>query len=91
MLDFLHLFNEIAKVARPNFEGKIQLNEPLKDSGLDSLDVLMICIFLCEIYGIPEEVGKEMKPTTVQETEDFVKQHKTKEPSSVEEAVEMVK
>lgn len=93
-MDFLELFNELSKVAKPaasEFKVLESKTDSLVESGLDSLDILMICIFLCEIYGIPEEIGKELKPTTVQEAEDFVVQHKTKEPTSVEEAVSLVK
>lgn len=65
-MDFLKLFNEVAKVAKPAHTDLNITNpdEPLKEV-LDSLDNLMVGIFLCEIYGIPEEIGKTCKATTV--------------------------
>ena len=65
--------------------------ERLKDAGLDSLDWLMMMLYLCEIYGIPEEIGKEFYPLTIQELYDLLMQHKTREPSSIEEALNVIK
>ena len=93
-MDFLALFNAVAEVARPVH---VKYN-PLPDKvcsvveyGLDSLDLLMISVYLCELHGIPEEVGKEMHAETVQEFEDFINAHKTQVPESIEAAVEYCK
>ncbi len=51
----------------------------------------MVGIFLCEIYGIPEEIGKTCKATTVNEYLYFVNVYKTQDPESVEKAVESIK
>lgn len=91
-MDFLKLFNEVAKVAKPTHTDLniTDPDEPLK-SVLDSLDNLMIGIFLCDIYGISEEVGKTCQATTVNEYLNFVNTNKTKEPESLEKAVESIK
>jgi acyl carrier protein len=93
-MDFLELFNKVARVVRPahqDFVDITDLNEPLQNSGLDSMDGLMIGIYMCDIYGIAEEIGKEMQFKTAQECLDFINIHKTKEPSgSVEEAIKGV-
>jgi hypothetical protein len=48
----------------------------------------MIGVYMAEIYGIPDEIAKEMQPTTVQEYLDFINLHKTKEPQgTVDEIV----
>ena len=91
-MDFIKLFNEIAKVAKPTHT-ELNITNPdesLKET-LDSLDNLMIGIFLCDIYGISEEVGKTCKATTVNEYLNFVNVYKTKEPESIEKAVESIK
>jgi len=91
-MDFIKLFNEVAKVAKPTYTDLNITNpdEPLKEV-LDSLDNLMIGIFLCDIYGIPEEIGKTCKATTVNEYLNFVNVYKTKNPESIEKAVESIK
>lgn len=93
-MNFLELFNAVAEVARPIhtvYTPVPDKTSPIPDYGMDSLDMLMVCVYLCELYGIPEEIGKEMKGVTVQQLEDFVMAHKTQEPESIEKAVEHCK
>ena len=92
-MNFLELFNGVAKIARPVHVGHAPVtdkNLDLTEYGLDSLDKLMICIYMCELYGIPEETGKEMSAETVQIIEDFIMSHRTQEPASVAEALESI-
>lgn len=93
-MDFLELFNAVTKLAKPAVAADLQpitdKNASFKDTGIDSLDLLMITVYMCEIYGISEEVGKNLKPASVAEVEAFVAQHKTKEPQSVHDAIESV-
>lgn len=94
MVDFLELFNGVAKVARPiqtNWNPATSMDQAFKDLSLDSMDVLMVCIFMSELYGIDEETAKTMQPTTIQELYNFLQQHKTMEPSSVEDAIQSIK
>ena len=93
MMDFIKLVNYVARVAKPsqpNFDGVKSMETTLKEAGLDSLDWLVVMIYLCEIYGIPEEVGKEFYPLTVQDLYDLLMQHKTKEPTDIDEAIESI-
>ena len=92
-MDFLELFNAVAKAVRPAYQDYTpvtDLDMPMTETGLDSMDSLMMGIFFCDIYGISEEVGKEMKPTTPREFQTFLEQHNTKTPNSVEEAIKGV-
>lgn len=93
-MNFLDLFNAVARLAKPAVASELKPvtdpTVPIKDLGIDSLDMLMITVYLCEIYGISEEVGKGLKPASVAEVESFVNQHKTRQPSSVQEAIESV-
>lgn len=87
-MDFLELFNGVAGVAKPmNFVAVGSKDTPFKETNIDSLDLLMVTVYMCELFGISEEVGKSLKPANVAEIEAFVAQHKTRQPSSVEEAV----
>jgi len=47
----------------------------------------MVGIYLSDIYGVPEEIAKTMQPVTVRDMFEFMCQHKTKEPISVEAAL----
>ena len=93
-MDFLELFNEVAKLAKPAVADSLpQITDSqmsLQNTGFDSLDLLLITVFMCEIYGIPEEVGKNMRPANVAEIEAFVLQHATRHPTSVEDAIESI-
>lgn len=93
MINFVELVNQVARVAKPawpDFNGVKTMNDTLKEAGLDSLDWLIVMIYLCEIYGIPEVVGKEFYPLTIQELYDLLMQHKTKDPETIEDAIELI-
>lgn len=94
MIDFIKLFNATARVAKPmspDFENAKDLDDRLQDIEIDSLDCLLIGLYLCELYGVPEEKGKELQPITIREMYDFLMEHKTKEPESIEAAIEAIK
>jgi acyl carrier protein len=90
----LELFNELIKVVTPVNSKNAHadsLDDYLVDTGLDSLDLLMMGIFLSDIYGVPEEIAKQAEPKTVGEMIDYMEQHKTKEPpATVQEAIAQV-
>jgi acyl carrier protein len=94
-MNFIDLFNMVAVVARPAHAGKTvatAMDETLADIGIDSLDGLVMMMYLCELYGIPDDdETKEWYPTTVQEVHDLLMSRKTKEVTSVEEAREAIK
>ena len=93
-MDNLALFNAVARVAKPihlTFQPLESLETKFKDTNIDSLDTLLICVYFCELYGIDEENGKKMLPSSPQEIFGFLETHKTKEPSSIEEALEQIK
>ena len=88
-MDFLELFNAVAEKARPihtKYTPVPDLDSPIVDFGMDSLDMLMVSVYMCELHGIPEETGKDMIATTVKEFEDFIQAHKTCEPESIQAA-----
>lgn len=93
-MNFLELFNEVTKLAKPAVAADLKpvtdMQASFKDSNIDSLDLLMIIVFMCEIYGISEDVGKDLKPACAADILAFIEQHKTKEPASVQEAIESV-
>jgi acyl carrier protein len=93
-MNFLELLNAVAKIARPiHFEtvSITDMETPFQEIGIDSLDGLVMMMYLTELYGIEEEVCKEWSPKTPQEMHDLLMAHKTREPASVEEAMEQCK
>jgi len=95
MIDFIELFNMVAKVAKPvhmSFTPASAMEDKMEDLGLDSLDGLVMMMYLCELYGIPDnDETKGWHPTTVQEVYDLLMANKTMEPESVEAAREQIK
>jgi len=93
-MDKLELFNGLINIASPvNSVGAKarSLDDNLKDTGLDSLDLLMLTVYLSDIYGVEEKILKEIKPITVNDMFLFMEKHKTLDPSNVKEALESVK
>ena len=89
-MDYLHLFNEVIKVATPLNSNKAtatSLDQLLIETGLDSLDLLMVTIYLAEIFGVSEEITKQVQAKTVGDLINYMHSNKTKEPASVEEAI----
>jgi len=90
----LELFNRLARLARPahtEYVPLTDLNTPFPETGLDSMDGLMLSIFYGDIYGVPDEIAKEFVFETPAQLLDLIKQHKTMEPESVDAALERVK
>jgi acyl carrier protein len=90
-MDYLALFNGLGKRVKPHtYRTVTRLEERLQDNGLDSLDVVLLCVYACEVFGIPEAVGKSLNPATFADIVRFVEQHRTRVPESVEAALGLV-
>ena len=93
-MNFLDFFNEIALIANPALRnrqratGETQL---LKETDIDSLDLVMISVYLCEAYQIPEEVGKAMPLESVAAIRAFLDENKVSEPISYAAALEVMR
>jgi acyl carrier protein len=90
-MDKLELFNKVIDKARPASGGGVSAksleDNIVEDIGLDSLDIIMVSIYIAEIYGVPEEVAKELKPTTVGEFFELYEKHATHNPTTIKEAI----
>jgi acyl carrier protein len=95
MINFIDLFNMVAHVAKPihmSFTPASAMDQKMEDLWLDSLDGLVMMMYLCELYGIPDnDETKGWHPETVQEVYDLLTANKTKEPESLEKAKEQIK
>lgn len=88
--EFIQLLNKVARFAKPfdnGYTDAVSMSDNLADSGLDSLDMLLTSVYLCDIFKVDEEVGKQLQATTVQELHDFLMANKTHMPSSVGDAL----
>jgi acyl carrier protein len=93
-MDKLELFNGLIAIITPVNSMAAEatsLDQPLKDTGLDSLDLLMMGIYLSDIYGVPEEIAKTMEPTTVNDMFEFMEKHATLQPTNIHDALDSVK
>ena len=94
-MNFLEIFNYVAKIARPAHTKAViaeSMGDKFEDIGLDSLDGLVMLMYLCEIYGIPDDdETKSWFPMSVQEIHDLLMGRKSKEPASMEEVIEVCK
>ena len=93
MADFIELFNKVVRIAKPmypDFNNVKSLDDKMVEIGIDSLDGLLVMMYVCEIYGINPELTKEWYPTTVSQLHDVIMENKTKEPSSIEEAIKAI-
>jgi len=91
--ELIDLVNGVVLVVTPMNSNGIfitDLDTDLPDTGMDSLDMMMFCIFMGDIYGVDEELIKVMEPKTVRDVIEYMRQHKTKEPTSVKEALESI-
>ena len=93
-MNFLDLLNAVARVARPahhEFVPITSMDEKFVDSCFDSMDMLMIAMYMSMIYGIDDEIAKELRPETPAQMLAEIEQHKTQEPESIEAAMELIK
>lgn len=92
-MNYLDLFNAVARVARPAHHDFVPIDTMdllFVDSCFDSLDMIMIGMFMAMIYDIEDEIAKEMNPTSMQEMYDQIQQHKRRDPESLEWALEQI-
>jgi acyl carrier protein len=99
--DKIDLMNHVIKLARPISADELKvssLDVETKDTGLDSLDFLMVGVFLSDVYGLTEEdlkglqpkapeEGEEPKSFTLRDMLNYMEKHATKQPANLKEAI----
>jgi len=89
--EFIQLLNDVAKKAKP-FNSELapidSMDMILKETGLDSLDMLMCTVYLCEIYDVEDEKSKEMLGETPQDLFNFLKEWGRRQPADLDQARE---
>jgi hypothetical protein len=97
MLDRLKAWNTrhaLERSGNPDLESRIESYElayRMQSTAPEAVEVESEGAKTKELYGIDDEVAKELQPKTVQEMFDLIMLHKTKEPESIEEAMKEIK
>lgn len=89
-MDKLELLNAVIKLVQPvsNIEVKAtSLEQNFADIDLDSLGVIMLMVYLGEIYGVPEDQVKEFKFTNFEQLFDQFEKAATKTFDTATEAL----
>ena len=85
--NFLKLLNAVIKKAKPYYDEApdvVDMDLRFADTEIDSLDMLMISVYMIEIFGIDEEKAKELRPATPNELKTFLELYKTKDVNDVD-------
>lgn len=106
-MDKIELLNQIISIAKPAGLKKPEissLEDNLLDLGLDSLDTFLLTVYLGDVYGVDETKLRDLRPETITISEgatrrvlkvsrmfEFMEEHKTKEPATLEEALGNIK
>lgn len=93
-MDHVALFNELIKVIKvvggENIRAKSK-DDSIVDIGLDSLDIVMLHMYISELYGLDDEEAKNIPTDTVESAFAYAEQHGKRRPSSIDEVREAVK
>jgi hypothetical protein len=89
--DFFRLFNACARLAKTPNNPPIpagSMHDPLPDLNIDSLDTLVLGMYLCDAFAVPEEVGKTMQVKSVGDFKAFLVANATVELVDVDKVLE---
>lgn len=92
--DFLKLLNAVVKIAKPfNKEAPDidSMDLQFKDTNIDSLDMLLVGMYLADVFGISEEAAKEIAAPTPRELFELIKKIATEMPADVDKTIEGLK
>lgn len=92
--DFFRLFDACAVLAKTPNNPPIpagSLDDLLPSLNVDSLDTIIIGMYMCDIFGVPEEVGKTMQVRSVGDLKAFLLANATVESIDVDKVIESLK
>jgi len=93
-INFVDLFNALLKTLKPDDEHLIfatSIDDTFQELLSDSLDIMMIILYICEAYGVSEEVARTFMPMSVKDIQDFILENKTIDPQSIDEILSKLK
>jgi acyl carrier protein len=89
--EFIRLFNACATLAKTPTNPPIaagSLDDLFPDLNIDSLDGLILGMYMCDAFGVPEEVGKTMQVRSVGDMKVFLVANATVESIDVDKVLE---
>ena len=89
-MDHVALFNELVKVIKVVGGEEAQAtskDDNITEIGLDSLDIVMLHMYVSELYGLDDEATKSIPVGTVEAPFTYAEEHGTRKPKSLEEAM----
>lgn len=93
MLDWAAVLNQIfayALTGRARGTVLQRMDQSWEALGLDSLDVLMVTVYLCELWDVPNELRKHFHPASPQQAVAFVQQHQRRKIRHADEIQQML-
>lgn len=93
-MNFLDLLNIVARAARPahfNLTPITDMETPFTETEIDSLDGMMVVMYMSLIYDIHDDLCKDFHPETPQQLFDFIQEHKKREAGTLAEIMEIIK
>jgi len=91
--EFIKLLNAVLKIAKPfgdQLKQVTAMTDKFADLNVDSLDMLLTSIYMCDVFNISEELGKTMQPVTVQDMRDFLFEHHRQMPETADAALKEI-
>lgn len=91
---YLELLTGLVKIIKPIHRNTVtvpDMDVEFREIDIDSLDTFMLVVYICELYCIPEEIGKECSPRNARELWEFIQKHKTNDITDVESALSQCK
>lgn len=92
--DWVEFSNKIIKLAKLSLHKKLKIintNDWFSDIGLDSLDSMVLVIYMFEIFGVPAEIQKVVTPHSLSEVIDCIDKHGTNYFITADDALASVK
>ena len=92
--DFIRLFNACATLAKTPTNPPIaagSLDDLFPDLNIDSLDGIILGMYLCDAFGVPEEIGKTMQVRSVGDIKAFLLANATVGAIDVDKVIENLK
>lgn len=92
-MDFVALVNAVGKVVKKHsseYRPIESADTPFSESCYDSLDCMMIFIYISESYEVPQEISEKLFPATVAELEAGIMANKNRDPADIAEVVALV-
>jgi hypothetical protein len=88
--DFLKLLNAVVRIAKPFHKEAPDIddmNMQFADTTIDSLDMLLVGLYMADVFGISDEDAKNIMAKTPAELFEIIKKIAQKFPEDIDQAI----